>query len=135
MDTDTQLNSIFAFKSRVFGPKYWFTLFTMVMGSYPVKMTRSAKDQRIKKAFIATLGGLRYTMPCSLCRASYCKFWKDLPIGGYLASRKELVTWLWLIHDRVNQKLGKKSIPLDKVIEWYLRFRARGCSKEKKACI
>jgi hypothetical protein len=93
-------------KTKVWGPAAWDFLFSSIMGSYPYKINKNNKEHlEIKKYFKLTLKGLQHTLPCVFCRESYKKFWKQLPIENYLKGRVELMYWLYLIKDKVNNKL------------------------------
>lgn len=93
-------------KTKVWGPPAWDFLFSSIMGAYPFKINEGNKEHlEIKKYFKCTLRGLRYTLPCIYCRESYKKFWKELPIEKYLKGRVELMYWLYLMKDKVNNKL------------------------------
>ena len=93
-------------KTKVWGPSGWEFLFSCIMGGYPYKINNDKKnDIRIKKHFRSMLSSLRYTLPCVFCRNSYKKFWKELPIEKYISGRIELMYWLYLIKDKVNNKL------------------------------
>jgi hypothetical protein len=105
------------------------------MGSYPVKLDKKNPEHlKIKKAFINTLYGLRYTMPCSICRNSYKDFWKVNNIEKYTGSRKRLMYWLYLMKNMVNLKLGTGTVPFKDVIKFYLPFAAGTCSIQAKSC-
>jgi hypothetical protein len=76
------------------------------MGGYPIKIDFSTREHRaIKSNFKNLLLSLKYTMPCVFCRESFQEFCKDLPIEPYLIGRIELMYWLYLIKDKVNEKL------------------------------
>ena len=93
-------------KTKVWGPAGWDFLFSSIMGAYPFKIDENNKEHiKIKKYFKCTLKGLQWTLPCIYCRESYKKFWKQLPIEKYLKGRVELMYWLYLIKDKVNNKL------------------------------
>ena len=93
-------------KTKVWGPNGWDFLFSCIMGGYPYKLNSKNKEHLlIKKHFKNMLGSLRYTLPCVFCRESYKKFWKELPIEKYTMGRVELMYWLYLIKDKVNNKL------------------------------
>lgn len=92
--------------TKHWGPSGWYFLFSCIMGAYPVKIdNKNMEHIVIKKQFKNMIGSLRYTMPCIFCRNSFCGFYKELPIDNFLCGRIELMYWLYLIRDRVNQKL------------------------------
>lgn len=94
--------------TKHWGPSGWNFLFACVMGTYPIKITKSKKDKEIKKHFQQLFENMSYIMPCIFCRESYKLFYKELPIKPFLTGRIELMFWLYLIRDKVNQKLIKQ---------------------------
>lgn len=91
--------------TKHWGPSGWHFLFSCIMGAYPVKLTNSKEHQEIKKHFRQLFYNLQYVMPCIFCRESYKLFYKELPIKNFLKGRIQLMFWLYLIRDKVNQKL------------------------------
>jgi hypothetical protein len=80
------------------------------------------------KQFFYYLGKV---FPCSYCRDSYDTFFKEIPIDNYLNNRRDLSLWLYLIHNKVNNKLGVPScnIPsFENVQKQYESYRAQ-CKK------
>ena len=111
-------NDITAFKSKEFGSKYWYVLFTMVLGVYPNKIDESnSHHKKLRKIFKYLLFNLRYTLPCSICRISYSKFYSELDINKYLNSKIRLAYWLYLLKDKVNNKLIKQERILKKTVD------------------
>jgi len=141
--------------TKVWGPKLWDSLFIMILGAYPVVIDEnSEKHLKIKNAFIKTLMGLRFTLPCSFCRESLKTFINELPLATYTDSRLKLTYWLYLIKDKVNKKLIKqeekffkesgkndkdcfKTVPspsFRSVLKKYEKYRAK-CDKKTKRCV
>lgn len=93
-------------KTSFWGPHAWAFLFSSIAGAYPVSFDENNKEHvKIAKAFISMFSSLQYTLPCSYCRESYRKFYKELPIANFTQSRTRMMKWLYMIHDKVNQKL------------------------------
>lgn len=91
--------------TKFWGPPLWKALDAKAF-NYPVKINpRSKKHQALKKRYKQEFELQQYTLPCKYCRKSYTKFLRELPIDDFLSSRKDLTYWLYLIHDKVNQKL------------------------------
>lgn len=97
-------NSNSGMSTKFFGPKLWDGLFISILGRYPIKVI-SKEDFEIKQAFKSMLTNLSTIMPCIFCRNSFKGFLEELPIEDYLIGRIELMYWLYLIKDKVNQKL------------------------------
>ena len=66
-------------------------------------------------------------LPCRYCRDSYLDYIRELPVERHLQSRNTLVRWLFLIHNKVNEKLGVKycDATLHKVLERFETYRAK----------
>jgi hypothetical protein len=95
--------------TKHWGPSAWNFLFTSIMGRYPVKVDfHSEEDVSIANKFSHMLVGLKDIMPCIYCRKSFENFAKELPIEPYLVGRIELMYWLYLMKDKVNNKLEKQ---------------------------
>lgn len=93
-------------KTSFWGPSAWNFLFSSIAGAYPITYDSSNKSQQKRvKGFIAMITSLKETLPCVYCRNSYAEFIKELPIEDYTGSRLRMMKWLYLIHDKVNQKL------------------------------
>lgn len=94
--------------TKHWGPYGWNFLFSCIMGAYPIKITNSKEHKQIKKHFEYLFQSMAYIMPCVFCRESYKLFYKELPIKPFLTGRIELMFWLYLVRDKVNQKLIKQ---------------------------
>lgn len=99
-------NSTRGLSTKVWGPKLWDSLFSMIIGGYPVKIIPNNKEHaKIKRAYVSTMCNLQYTLPCSFCRASFKEYYNQVPINKYTGTRIEMMYWLYLIKDLVNKKL------------------------------
>ncbi len=95
-------------KTSFWGPPAWNFLFSAIAGTYPIKFDADNKiHQKKMRGFVQMFSSLKETLPCIYCRQSYAKLLKELPIKDYIHSRLSMMKWLYLIHDRVNQKLMK----------------------------
>lgn len=117
--------------TKVWGPAGWLFLHCITFG-YPYAINPNNPDHDNKKSdykqFFELLGKV---FPCKYCRESYQVFIKELPIDKYLNTRKDLITWLYKIHNKVNNKLGVNecNIPtLKEVNDKYETYRAQ-CKK------
>ena len=120
-----------AMKTAVWGPPTWFFLHSMAM-AYPKHIHKTKPEhQKIKHSMHNFLASLGDVLPCGLCGNSYNQYIKtsELSIWKYLDSREDLVYFIYLIHERVNDKLGvpKCDRPsFENVVKYYNKFRARG---------
>lgn len=102
----SKYNKTAGLSTKDWGPSGWYFLFSCIMGAYPITIDEKNPEHiEIRKNFKNMIGSLRYTMPCIFCRNSFCQFYKELPIEKFLCGRIQLMLWLYLIRDRVNQKL------------------------------
>jgi hypothetical protein len=87
------MNTIF------WGPSGWKFLHTLTF-IYPELPSAAEKDKM--REFMHIMPDI---LPCKYCRASFGKYCKSLPIDKHLASRAELIEWLYQMHNKVNKKL------------------------------
>lgn len=98
--------SLSGLATKSWGPSGWFFMFSCIIGGYPPEIDLKNKEhQKIKKHFKNMLTSLGYTMPCVYCRNSFQHFLKELPIEPFLIGRLKLFEWLYLIRNKVNEKL------------------------------
>jgi hypothetical protein len=92
--------------TKIWGPPGWLFLHSITFG-YPYLIDINNREHLIKRQyyrnFFMYLGKV---FPCRYCRESYEEFIKEIPLDKYLNSREDLCYWLYLIHNKVNYKLG-----------------------------
>ncbi len=85
--------------------------------TYPEKPTNEEKE--IYKTFFTHVGKV---LPCFSCKNNYNNHLTKFPLNDdTLKSKKTLVKWLVNIHNEVNLATGKPILPLEKVLEIYLK--------------
>lgn len=121
-------------RTKAWGPPAWFYITCSLMGYPENKPTKKQKSQY--KNFLVSVGD---TLPCNLCRDSYKKYMKELPLSDrVMSSRKNIVMWLFKIHNKVNKKLNCKvltKLQMEKKYKWYEKFRAVSCSPKLGGCL
>jgi len=117
--------------TKVWGPGGWLFLHCITFG-YPYKIDNEnlehLKKKNMFKQFFHLLG---HVLPCKYCRNSYIEYIHKIPIDNYLENRHDLTKWLYIIHNKINNKLGvpECNIPSFKdVKKTYEEYRAK-CSK------
>lgn len=107
--------------TSVWGPSLWHSLHTISF-NYPVKPTLKQKQQ-----YLSFFKSLRYVLPCKYCRDNYVNNLKRVPLNMQtMKSRLTLSKWLYLLHEEINNMLGKKSgLTYNDVRNRYEMFRAR----------
>lgn len=114
--------------TKVWGPPGWFFLHIITFG-YPDKITSENADR--VKYYADLFNSIGHTLPCKYCRNSYNEYIKELPVENFLDSRESLIKWLYIIHNKVNDKLGVPECDrptLEEVKDKYEQYRAK-CSK------
>lgn len=95
----------------VWGPFFWTTMHIVSLGYSP------KPSEKEKEAAIKFYESLAYTIPCPICREHYSHFLGEMPIKDAVNSRDELIDWVFTVHNRVNQQLGKPAISFDQYIK------------------
>jgi hypothetical protein len=70
-------------------------------------------------AFKSFLTCLTFLLPCKMCREHLHNNLAEFPIDGYINSRIRLFYWTYLLHDRVNKSLGRRSPPFQQIMNYY----------------
>lgn len=84
------------------------------------------------KAYCIFYKALGKVIPCNSCAVSYRKFIREKPIHKYLTSKKRLLYWTYLIHNKVNKKLKKKiRISWGNVYKKYIKVSVYHSMKQK----
>jgi hypothetical protein len=102
----------------VWGPVFWNTMHIASMGYSPKP---SAAEQDAARAFYESLA---HMIPCPICRSHYREFLQETPVA--VESRDALIYWVFSIHNRVNERLGKRAVTFDEYIERMRRMSAGG---------
>ena len=95
----------------VWGPLFWSTMHIVSLGYSP---TPSKEEQA---AAIQFYRSLEHVIPCPICREHYSQALKEKPVEEVVGSRDALVTWLFDLHNKVNQQLGKSTITWEQYID------------------
>lgn len=100
------------------GPAAW-TIMHATSFTYPTKPT--PQDRRRMHVFLYALAAV---LPCRKCREDWQRYLDanvSYPESSHLADRESLSRFLVQGHNRVNEKLGKRTVPYETVAEWYLQ--------------
>ena len=98
---------------KVWGPHYWFFLHTISM-SYPLR-----PNSVTKKKYYEFIQNLPLFIPVENIAGDFSKLLDQYPITPYLDSRDSFIRWVWFIHNKINEKLEKNKISLNKFYELY----------------
>ena len=101
--------------SKIWGPNYWFFLHTAAM-SYPV-----TPNDTVKKKFYEFIQNFPLFIPDPKISASFTTILDTYPVSPYLDSKDSLVRWTHFIHNKINKKLEKDVISLEKFYTSYYK--------------
>lgn len=98
---------------KVWGPHYWFFLHTVAITypKYPNAVT--------KKKYYEFIQNLPLFIPVEKMSKDFENLIDKYPITPYLDNRDSLIRWVHFIHNKINEKLEKPLISLDKFIVLY----------------
>ena len=103
--------------SKIWGPHYWFFLHTAAM-SYPV-----TPNDTVKKKFYDFIQNFPLFIPDPKISASFTTILDTYPVSPYLDSKDSFVRWTHFIHNKINKKLEKDVISLEKFYtEYYKQY-------------
>ena len=113
--------------TRFWGPSGW-KLLHLIAYDYPSEPT--FEDKQVYGIFY---NNLKYVLPCKYCRQSLTGYIEELPIEGYLDSKRKLTKWIYEIHNKVNNKLRLQKLlhdpdpPLKEVDKIYIKMLDQKC--------
>jgi hypothetical protein len=105
---------------EVWGPIFWAT-FHLTSMSYPDTPTYAEK--RAAKEFF---NSMTHLLPCPVCRGHFKEILTAMPVDSWLDDRRSLIEWVWMLHNRVNTRLGKAEITQAEFMERYKEMAERG---------
>jgi hypothetical protein len=100
---------------EIWGPYYWFFLYTTAF-QYPNK-----PNPVIKRKYYDLVMNLPLFIPDEGIGNDFANLLDEYPVTPYLHSRISFVKWVWFIHNKINEKLGKEPLSLLKSIDIYLK--------------
>ena len=102
-----------ALNPSVWGPHYWFFLHTISLSypHYPNAIT--------KKKYYDFIQNIPLFIPVETIASSFSKLLDEYPVSPYLDSKKAFISWMHFIHNKVNEKLGKKKMTLNDFYKTY----------------
>ena len=105
---------------EIWGPLFWSTFHIVSLG-YPESPTFAEK--RAAKEFF---NSMIFLLPCPVCKEHFSDVLKTLPVETWLDNRSSLTEWVWMLHNRVNARLGKPEISKSAFFGRYVAMAERG---------
>ena len=97
-------NADHIFNPIIWGPHYWFVLYTIAL-SYPLHI-----NDCTKKKYYDFITNLPLFLPVSDIGGVFSKFLDAYPVTPYLDSRESFSKWVHFIHNKINVYLGKPEL-------------------------
>ena len=113
---------------ETWGPIFWTTMHIVTLG-YPA--SPSAEEKAGAAAFF---NSLRTMIPCPICREHYGAFLAESPVEAATHSRDALVFWAFALHNKVNDRLGKRQISWEEFITHMRALSASGHTRLPSRC-
>lgn len=102
---------------NVWGPQYWFVLFTIAI-TYPI-----FPNDVSKKKYYDFIQNLPLFIPNEKFANDFIKILDNYPLTPYLDSRESFIRWVHFIHNQINIKLNKPFISLEDAMQsYYLNY-------------
>ena len=96
---------------QIWGPIFWSTLH---IASLSYSDTPTERQKNNMKNFYESMIDV---LPCPVCRHHYEENLKKHPIDNSLNNRKDIIQWVFDMHNLINNQLGKREITFDDFIE------------------
>lgn len=88
----------------IWGPMLW-GIMADIANYYDSGIDHTKEYRDIVISFFKSMA---FLLPCKYCRQSYRRYITNIPPEPYF-QESQGITWLWQIHDQVNDKLDKKN--------------------------
>ena len=98
---------------EIWGPYYWFVLYTIAV-SYPLNV-----NSVTKKKYYDLIHNLPLFLPITNMGNVFSKFLDRYPVTPYLDSRESFIKWVHFVHNKMNVYLGKKEITYKQAMQYY----------------
>ena len=103
------------FLPEVWGPHYWFFLMTVAL-TYPDNV-----NVLTKRKYYDLIQNMPIFIPNAEISKNFSNMLNEYPVTHYLDNRDSFVRWIVFIHNRVNEKMGKREITIDDAMNQYFR--------------
>ena len=97
----------------IWGPTAWMYLHLLSL-SYPDNPEK--KDIANHQLFLEYFGK---TLPCEKCRNNYSRHLETFSLKKALESKSSYINFIWKLHNKVNEDLGKKLLSFSEFINMY----------------
>ena len=103
-------------QNHIWGPQLWMILHSSAERIGTKRLSRLPQEET--RLWTNLLGGLRYSLPCPLCKKHYTDYLSSTPIIAI--NRTFIREWLYNLHNQVNSRTDKPdTIPIEQIPEIY----------------
>jgi len=106
-------NATTALDASVWGPHYWFVLFSMAV-TYPER----PNDVTIKK-YYDFIQNLLLFLPNHQMGSTLSELLDKYPVSPYLDKRESFIKWVHFLHNQFNLRLNRDEVSLQDAINAY----------------
>ena len=110
----------FGMTPDVWGPIFWRTMHIVSLGYSP---NPTEQEQTATKQFYESL---QYVIPCPICREHYSHILSSMP--PRVESRDALIEWVFEVHNKVNEQLGKPQFTWEQYVASMIALRDGGAA-------
>lgn len=104
------------YDSKVWGPWYWGFLHTASM-TYPKNPNASTQ-----KKYFDLIQNFHLFIPVESMSGEFSRLIQKYPVSPYLDKKESLIRYIHFIHNKMNERLEKKKIPLAQFYETYFEM-------------
>jgi hypothetical protein len=109
-----------ALDPAVWGPHYWFVLFSMAV-TYPER----PNDVTIKK-YYEFIQNLPLFLPNHQMGNAFSELLDKYPVSPYLDKRESFIKWVHFLHNQINLRLNRDEVSLqDAVNAYYSNYKPK----------
>jgi hypothetical protein len=101
------------FEPQIWGPHYWFFLFTVAL-SYP-----KTPNTVTKRKYYDLINNFPLFIPDESIGNKFSHLIDKYPVSPYLDNRDSFVKWVNFIHNKINAQLGKDEVTLADALDRY----------------
>ena len=102
-----------ALDPAVWGPHYWFVLFSMAV-TYPER----PNDVTIKK-YYDFIQNLPLFLPNHQIGNAFSELLDKYPVSPYLDKRESFIKWVHFLHNQINLRLNRDEVSLQEAVNAY----------------
>jgi len=100
---------------EIWGPHYWFVLFTISM-TYPQN-----PNSVTKKKYYEFIQNVPLFLPSHEIGNHFSQLLDQYPVEPYLSDRLAFMKWVHFIHNKINEHLDKREVGFHDALELYYK--------------